>query len=87
MQEADVCPITKEIAEGERVELIIEKSALSLVFHWEYRGFTSCCSVPVDQEETWKGMELDLQDGQEGSKHLVFLWFETSTSGNLSDQA
>jgi hypothetical protein len=31
--EADVCPITKEIAEGERVELIIEKSALSLAFH------------------------------------------------------
>ena len=31
--EADVCPITKEIVEGERVELIIEKSALSLIFH------------------------------------------------------
>ena len=31
--EAEVCPITKEIVEGERVELISEKSALSLALH------------------------------------------------------
>ena len=30
---ADVCPITKDIVEGERVELISEKSALSRALH------------------------------------------------------
>ena len=40
--EADVCPITKDIAEGESVELISEKSALSRAFHLKYRGLTSC---------------------------------------------
>ena len=44
--EADVCPITKDIAEGERVELISEKSALSRALHLVYRGFTYCVSVP-----------------------------------------
>ena len=35
--EAVVCPITKEIADGERVELIKENKALSLAFHCRKR--------------------------------------------------
>ncbi len=33
MPEAEVCPITNEIADGESVELMRENNALSRVFH------------------------------------------------------